>query len=461
VKRALPLPDTDAPFSDGLFSIFGRDNDNYRRVIRDANVYEQKGKIVSAYGTIIRASGIKARIGQQCLISDGQRNDHILADVVGISDGETLLLPLGNLQGIAADSDITLIERESSIQVGDQLLGRVVDGLGKLLDDATSPEGLRSQPLHRAAPNPLSRSMIDEPFHTGLKVIDSMLTVGKGQRMGIFAAAGAGKSTLLGMLARHSQVDVVVVALIGERGREVREFIENCLGPEGKKKSILVVATSDRPPIERVRAAHVATSIAEFFRDQGKHVLLLMDSATRYARSMREVGLAIGEPSVRQGYPPSVFAELPKLFERCGSNHCGAITAFFTVLLEDEEQSDPIAEEVRSILDGHIILSRKLANASQFPAVDVLASASRVFSAVTSPAHAKASTRIRTLLHAYQEVELLIRVGEYQKDVDPLADEAVGKRDGIRQFFSQGMDESVPFEDAINRMLELANASAK
>jgi type III secretion protein N (ATPase) len=339
------------------------------------------------------------------------------------------------------------------------LLGRVLDGLGRPLDEASrGPLTTRmAYPVLGAAPHPLVRRPIQQPLELGIRVIDGLLTCGEGQRMGIFAAAGGGKSTLMGMLANGADVDVRVIALIGERGREVGEFLQRDLGQDNLRNSVVVCATSDRSAMERVKAAFVATAIAEYFRDQGKRVLFLMDSVTRFARAQREIGLAAGEPPTRRGFPPSVFAVLPRLLERAGMNERGSMTAFYTVLVEGDDMTEPVADEVRSILDGHIILSRKLGEQNHYPAVDVLASASRVMSAVVPREHADAAGRIRELMAKHGEIELLLNIGEYQPGNDPAADEAVRKIGAIRQFLKQDAHDRDSLDGAVQRMMDLVH----
>ena len=426
--------------------------------LRDAKTLVHKGRVVRAFGTTIRVSGVRAKIGQQCVITSHDNNHRVVADVVGLAEGQAILLPLGSLQGIAVDSEVVVLKEQSAVPFGNELLGRVIDGLGQPLDGTALPAGMQQQPLHADAPGPLERKPIDEPFSTGVRAIDTLLTMGVGQRTGVFALAGGGKSVLLSMLAKQSNADVIVIGLIGERGREVREFIEHNLGAEGMKRSVVVAATSDRPAMERVRAAHVTTAIAEGFRSQGKRVLLLMDSVTRFARALREIGLSIGEPAVRRGYPPTVFAELPKLFERSGNDKHGSITAFYTVLIEDEDGNDPIGEEVRSILDGHIILSRKLGQAGHYPAIDVLSSASRLFSQISSRQHQDSAIKLRSLLAKYNEIEFLVQVGEYEKGSDALADEAIQKLAAINQLLQQRPDEHTDLPTAIAMLQETIHA---
>jgi len=413
------------------------------------------GRVVQAFGTSLTASGIPARIGQRCKITDKESGRVLLADVVGLRDGLAILFPLGNLTGVAVDSSVTVDENETSIPVSEAMCGNVLNGLGEPISDFSFDGAAARFPLDADSPDPLSRPPIKEKFITGVKSIDAFLTVGEGQRLGIFAMAGGGKSTLLAMLAKYCVADVIVIGLIGERGREVREFIEHDLGDEGLKRSVLVVSTSDRPAMERIKAGLTATAIAEGFRDQGKRVLLLMDSVTRYGRALREVGLSIGEPPVRRGFPPSVFAELPRLFERTGNNENGSITAFYTVLAEDESGTDPIAEETRSILDGHIILSRKLGEQGHYPAIDVLASISRVFPNITDHDHQQAVLHLRSLLAKYKEMEFLIQVGEYEAGNDALADEAVAKVDQINQFLKQATNEALDIDQTLARLQEL------
>jgi len=424
-------------------------------VLRGTRAVRQRGKIVRAIGTSIHVSGVHARIGQQCRIIDRISGESIFAEVVGFSNDQSVLLPLGNLQGIAADAEVEVMQERSTVAFGDPLLGRVVDCFGLAIDENKIEGNLSEQSIYAEAPNPLSRKTINTPFSSGVRAIDALLTVGVGQRVGVFATAGGGKSTLLGMLARQSTADINVIALIGERGREVKEFLEDSLGEDGLRRSVVIVATSDRPAMERVRAAQTATAIAEGFRSQGKHVLLLMDSVTRFARALREIGLSAGESPARRGFPPSVFAELPRLFERTGNDDKGSITAFYTVLSEDEDSTDPIAEEVRSILDGHIILSRSLAQAGHYPAIDVLSSISRIFSRVTDLAHQQAAVHLRALLAKHAEIEFLLQVGEYEKGSDPIADEAIEKLHAINSLLRQHPHETTPLTTTIAQLQDL------
>jgi type III secretion protein N (ATPase) len=438
----------------------------FAQALQRTRTLAQRGRVVQAFGTLLRASGVHARIGQQCRVLDRSGTaEPIAAEVVGFSGGHALLVPLDPLQGLAIDAEVEVLDLSSQVAFGDGLLGRVIDGFGRPLDGRPLPPLPARGPLYALAPEPLARAPVHCALPTGVRAVDALLTIGRGQRLGVFAMAGGGKSTLLGMLARGAAgaaaADtgarrVNVIALVGERGREVREFIEDALGPQGLARSVVVVATSDRPAMERVRAAHVATAIAEGFRAGGGDVLLFMDSVTRFARALREIGLATGEPAVRKGFPPSVFAELPRLFERAGNDGRGSLTAFYTVLVEDEDGSDPVGEEVRSILDGHIVLSRALAQAHHFPAIDVLASASRVFPRVVAPGHRQAAGRLRALMARHAEIEFLLRVGEYQAGSDALADEAIAKLPAIRALLCQPPEESSAFDDTLRRLLEIA-----
>ncbi|HZZ05937.1 FliI/YscN family ATPase [Paraburkholderia sp.] len=414
-----------------------------------------QGRVNHAVGQILNATGIRARLGEICELRTPNQPT-LLAEVVGFSRQTTLLTPLGEVAGLSPETTVVPSGREHMFPVGAALFGRVLDGLGQPLDDRGPVTGAWVS-TQQSPPNPLARRMIDTPFATGVRVIDGLMTLGEGQRVGIFAPSGVGKSTLLGMIARGAKADVNVIALVGERGREVREFIEHALSPEVRARSILVVSTSDRPAMERVKSALVATAIAEHFRDAGKRVLLLVDSLTRFARAQREVGLASGEPPTRRSFPPSTFAVLPRLLERAGQGATGSITALYTVLVEGDEESDPIAEEVRSILDGHIVLSRKIALANRYPAIDVLASLSRVMPLVTTAVHQRAAGRLRELLAKYQEIELLVQIGEYREGSDRLGDLALRARDALSAFCAQPATENAPFDALLARLTRLAN----
>ncbi|MBK5941096.1 type III secretion system ATPase SctN [Halochromatium roseum] len=427
------------------------------RSIEEVRLLEVRGRVTQITGTIIKAMVPGARIGELCHLRNPGEDFELVAEVVGFSGKEALLTPMGEIYGVSSNTEVIPTGRMQMVPVGPGLLGRVLDGLGEPLDqDRLGPLEVETHyPVYQDAPDPLKRRIIDKPLALGLRVLDGLLTCGEGQRLGIFAAAGGGKSTLLSMLVRGADVDVTVLALIGERGREVREFIEHDLGPEGSAKSVIVVATSDRPSMERAKAAYVATAIAEYFRDQGRRVLLLMDSVTRFARAQREIGLAAGEPPTRRGFPPSVFATLPRLMERVGQSDKGFITALYTVLVEGDDMTEPVADETRSILDGHIILSRKLAAANHYPAIDVLASVSRVMGAIVAPEHRAAASRVRELMAKYEEVELLVKIGEYKKGSDPLADEALSRIDAIRAFLRQRGDERPSFEETVATLRRL------
>ena len=412
------------------------------------------GRVVEARGTLIRVAGIEACIGDLCefRLPNGAVR---LGEVTGLVDECALLMPHGELDGLAIGTRVVPLHHGHRVPVGDALLGRVLDGFGQPLDGRGPLATSAWMPAQAKSPPPLSRAPITQPIETGVRAIDALLTLGQGQRIGIFAPAGVGKSTLAGMAVRASNVDVCVVALVGERGREVGEFVQHTLGPEAMKRSVVVAATSDSAACERVKAGFVATTIAESFRDRGLRVLLVMDSVTRLARALREVGLACGEPPTRRGFPPSVFAVLPRLLERTGNSAHGSITALYTVLVEGDEESDPIADEVRSILDGHIVLSREIAQLPQYPAIDVLASLSRLMPAVTGAAHRAAAQKLRALIARHHEIELLIQVGEYRAGSDALADEAIAKLPLIRAFLQQGPQELQSAAHSVQRLLEI------
>ncbi len=418
-----------------------------------------RGRVNRAVGMLIDASGIQAHVGELCeLTTPGE--PPLLAEVVGFEQHTAILTPLGPITGISTLTEVIPSGRGHVCPVGAGLLGRVINALGEPLDGLGALEVHASLPVHREPLNPLARQMIRKPLVTGIRAIDGLLTLGEGQRMGVFSPPGVGKSTLMGMVARGSTADVNVIALIGERGREVKEFLEHNLGAEGLARTVMVVSTSDRPPMERIKSAYVATTLAEHFRDQGKRVLLLVDSLTRLARAQREIGLASGEPPTRRSYPPSVFSMLPQLLERAGQGQTGSITAVYSVLTEGDEDNDPIAEEVRSILDGHIVLSRKLAAAQQFPAIDVLASVSRVMSQVCTADHAGAAAQFRALLARHQELELLIQIGEYRPGADAQADRAVRQRPAMLAFLQQAFDRPQPLHAtlaALRSLLEPAH----
>ena len=424
--------------------------------VRHVQLFEIHGQVLEVTGALIRAVVPGVKVGELCYLSNDSGADRMMAEVIGFEDKMTLLTPMGNIVGVSHTTEVIPTGQSHEVAIGDDVLGRVLDGLGNPFDGGTL-KGSASYSVYADPPNPMQRKVIDQPLTLGLRVFDGLLTCGEGQRMGIFAAAGGGKSTLLSMLIRNASADVMVLALIGERGREVREFIEHDIGEEGLKRAVVVVATSDRPAMERMKAAYVATAIAEYFRDQGKKVLLLMDSVTRFARAQREIGLAAGEPPTRRGFPPSVFAAMPQMMERAGQSDKGSITALYTVLVEGDDMTEPIADETRSILDGHIILSRKLAQANHYPAVDVLASVSRVMNNIVDDEHKRVAGKVRELLAKYQEVDLLIKIGEYKKGSDMLADEAVAKVGRINKFLQQGLRETTSFKETLQRMKEVVD----
>ena len=426
------------------------------RAVENAQLIDVKGRVIQVVGTIIKAAVPGVKVGEVCLLRNPWEQYEVQAEVVGFTREAVLLTALGQMIGISAQTEVIPTRRVHMVPVGRSLLGRVLDGLGRPLDSETKgplhPEDF--YPVYADPPSPLERRMIGRPISLGVRALDGLLTCGEGQRMGIFAAAGGGKSTLLAQIVRNTEADVTVLALIGERGREVREFIEKDLGPEGLAKSVVVCSTSDRSAMERLKAAYVATSIAESFRDKGLRVLLLMDSVTRFGRAQREIGLAAGEPPTRRGFPPSVFSELPKLMERAGNSAKGSITALYTVLVEGDDMTEPIADETRSILDGHIILSRKLAQMNHYPAIDILQSISRCQNAIIPPEHKAAASKLREILARYAEVELLLKIGEYQKGADRETDEAIAKIDAVNAFLRQGLTERPTYAETVRKLKE-------
>ena len=424
------------------------------RAVEEAQLIDVKGRVVQVVGTIIKASVPGVKVGEVCILRDPWENVEMQAEVIGFNKETVLLTALGQMTGLSVETEVIPTRRVHMVSVGESLLGRVLDGLGRPIDSEEKgpllPEGY--YPVYADPPNPLERRIISKPISLGVKALDAMLTCGEGQRMGIFAAAGGGKSTLLAQIVRNTEADVTVLALIGERGREVREFIEKDLGPEGLAKSVVVCSTSDRSAMERLKAAYVATSIAEYFRDKGKKVLLLMDSVTRFGRAQREIGLAAGEPPTRRGFPPSVFSELPKLMERAGNSSKGSITALYTVLVEGDDMTEPIADETRSILDGHIILSRKLAQKNHYPAIDILQSVSRCQNAIIDDDHRRNAAKLRTLLAKYGEVELLLKIGEYRKGADRETDEAIDKNEALNAFLRQNLVERPTYAETLSML---------
>ena len=435
-------------------------NGFFTRTIQATPSLVTKGKVLQVVGSMIKAYVPGVKIGELCTLHNPNDQSDALAEVVGFVQDAALLTPLGEVNGISSSTQVIPSGRTHSVPVGMGLLGRVLDGLGNVSDVETKGtfEPETYYPVYADPPPPMTRKPIDTPISLGLRALDGLLTCGEGQRLGIFAAAGGGKSTLLAQIIRNTEAEITILALIGERGREVREFVEKDLGEEGLKHSVLVIATSDRSSTERLKAAYVATSVAEYFRDKGKKVLLLMDSVTRFGRAQREIGLAAGEPPTRRGFPPSVFSTLPKLMERAGQSEKGSITALYTILVEGDDMTEPIADETRSILDGHIILSRKLASANHYPAIDILASISRCMNAIIDKEHKAAAGKFRSLLAKYQEVELLLRIGEYKKGNDAETDEAIDKMPQLNEFLRQGLSEKTTFQETIERMIHIVNA---
>ena len=427
----------------------------YTKAINQLDTLRVSGRVVHVIGLTIEAIGLDCQIGEVCDILTG--SDVIKAEVVGFRNRSTILMPLGEMEGIQPDARVYPLGSVFRAPVGKQLMGRVLDGLGEPIDGKGPLEDLHlTKPINNLAPDPLSRKTISNPLVTGVRAIDALLTCGKGQRMGIFAGSGVGKSTLMGSIARSLSSDVSVIALIGERGREVREFVENSLGPEGLERSIVVVSTSDKPALLRMKAAWVAITIAEYFRDQGLDVTFLMDSVTRFAMAQREIGLAIGEPPASKGYTPSVFAKLPQLMERAGTGEEGSITAFFTVLVEGDDFNEPISDAARGILDGHIILSRDLASRNHYPAIDVLDSVSRVMPSITTSEHRMKAGIIRKHLATYEKARDLINIGAYVEGSDPDIDAAIAAMPSINDLLLQG-PEFCPFDQTIQLVSEVGS----
>lgn len=411
---------------------------------------ETSGRVAEVVGLVIESNGPNARVGDLCWIDTEELR--VPAEVVGFRGDRTLLMPLAELSGVRPGCLVTGTGTCLQVPVGEEMLGRVVDALGRPIDRDEEILAQSRYPISATPPNAMQRSMIQLPLATGVRAIDGVLTIGEGQRMGIFAGSGVGKSTLLGMVARNCRADVNVIALIGERGREVREFLENDLGPEGLARSVVVCATSDQPALIRIKAALAATAIAEYFRDQGLKVVLMMDSVTRFAMAQREVGLAVGEPPSTKGYTPSVFALLPKLMERAGNAARGSITALYTILVEGDDTNEPIADAARSILDGHIVLSRKLTSRGHYPPIDVLNSLSRTMPMVVSEEHLKASRGLRELIADYHDIEDLVSIGAYKAGTRPASDKALDRWDDINQFLRQDKAEASTFDETLSQM---------
>lgn len=429
----------------------------YSQHLEEADLIKYTGRVSQVIGLTIEAIGPAVKIGEVCVIYTLKGKAPILAEVVGFRDKKVLLMPLGEMEGIGPGSKVEATGTALEVKVGFELLGRVIDGLGNPIDGKGPISKTKSYPVMGIPPNPLDRKRITDPLPVGVKAIDGMLTIGNGQRIGIFAGSGVGKSTLLGMMARNTEADVNVIALIGERGREVKEFIENDLQEEGLKRSVVIVATSDQPPLIRMKGALLATSIAEYFRDNEKNVMLLMDSLTRFSMAQREVGLAIGEPPVTKGYTPSVFAILPRLLERSGTSDKGAITGLYTVLVDGDDMNEPIADAVRGILDGHIVLSRKLANKNHYPAIDVLSSISRVMPSIADENHLAVANKIKEILATYDEAEDLVNIGAYAKGSNKKIDYAIKKIESINQFLKQGTHQEAEFFSTLDHMQRIIN----
>ncbi|MCR5001829.1 MAG: flagellar protein export ATPase FliI [Lachnospiraceae bacterium] len=423
--------------------------------LKDKTFYKRLGKVVNVVGLTIESLGPDASLNDLCKITLSEDDDkYVLAEVVGFRDNRTLLMPCDNTEGIGFGCIVENLGYPLSVSVGEEMLGQCLDGLGRPTDGSTVKTAI-SYPVEAMPPDPMDRIIIDTPLPLGVKAVDGIMTIGKGQRIGIFAGSGVGKSTLLGMFARNTKADINVIALIGERGREVREFIERDMGEEGMKRSIVVVATSDKPALMRKKAALTATAIAEYFRDQGKDVLLMMDSLTRFSMAQREIGLASGEPPVTRGYPPSVYAEMPKLLERAGNSDKGSITGLYTVLVDGDDFNEPITDTARGILDGHIMLNRRLAHKNHYPAIDILQSISRCMSQIASKEHKALAGKLKNVLATYNEAEDLINIGAYKSGANPSIDYAIEKIDAVNGYLCQGTDEKFSFDDELKMLEEI------
>lgn len=431
---------------------------HFRSKIAQVNPLSITGRVVQVVGLTVEIMGLNCQVGEICEIQTSNKKP-LMAEAIGFRNNRMLLMPLGSMEGIQPDSVVRSVSSVFKAPVGDALIGRVLNGLGEPIDGKGPLEISNWASINQAPPHPLQRSAIEEPLVTGVRVIDGMLTCGKGQRMGIFAGSGVGKSTLLGSIARNSESDISVIALIGERGREVREFLERDLGPEGLARSVIVVSTSDQPALMRLKAASVAMTIAEYFRDEGMDVMFMMDSVTRFAMAQREIGLSIGEPPASKGYTPSVFAMLPRLLERAGKGEVGSITGFFTVLVEGDDFNEPICDAVRGILDGHIILSRTLAARNHYPAIDVLNSVSRVMPALTTKEHLQLAAFARKNLAVYEKIRDLVNIGAYVKGSDPEADTALLVLPELNRFLQQGRTDVSSFTNTVQSLSEISQLS--
>ena len=428
----------------------------YKNLIAESGTFREVGKVTQVVGLVIEADGPSSSIGDLCYIYNNINDDPIWAEVVGFRSDKILLMPLGNMEGLRPGSVVISTGAPMEIKVGSQLLGRVLDGLGQPIDTLGPIRTTNVYSTQSSNINPLVRKRITEPLSMGIRSVDGCVTVGKGQRMGIFAGSGVGKSTTLAMIARNTNAHLNVIALIGERGREVREFIENSLGPEGLARSVVIVATSEQPSLVKIKAAYVATAIAEYFRDKGNDVLFMLDSVTRIAMAQREVGLAVGEPPATRGYTPSVFALMPKLLERTGPGEHGTITGLYTVLVEGDDFNEPVSDMVRGILDGHIMLSRELAHKNHYPAVDILQSISRVMTEITTSEHKEAAGIIRNLMAVYNKSADLINIGAYMHGSDPATDRAIRLIDEINSFLRQSVDQKTEFDDIVRNLIEIS-----
>ncbi|THB61341.1 flagellar protein export ATPase FliI [Vagococcus silagei] len=431
--------------------MFNMDFEHYRKILNKNKYYLKSGKVSQVVGLIIKVEGLDVFIGEVCEVTITKTKKIVLAEVVGFVDKTVLLMPLDEIDGIGPGCLVKPTGKSLQLNISEKMLGCTLDGLGRPLTTKPFEEG-ESFDVNRESPNPFTRRKIENIMSTGVRAIDGILTVGEGQRMGIFAGSGVGKSTLLGMIARYCEADIIVIGLIGERGREVTEFIQNDLGEEGYRKSVVVCATSDQPPLVRLKGAYVATAIAEYFRDQGKKVVLMMDSVTRFAMAQREIGLATGEPPTSKGYTPSVFTQLPKLLERSGMNEIGSITAFYTVLVEGDDMNEPIADAVRGILDGHIVLSRKIASENHYPAIDIQQSLSRLMKSIVSKESNALAGRLKESLATYAESKDLIDIGAYQKGTNLKIDQAIELNDSIKSFLKQPTDEPTRYDETVVRL---------
>jgi len=429
------------------------DATKYREVLQDIDPMRVNGKVTQVIGLTVESEGPDVKIGELCYIYPHKSDKPLKAEVVGFKGNKVILMPLGDLDSIGPGCDVVASGKPLTVQVGHELLGKVLDGLGQPLDGSYLPSRMSTYSTNNVPGNPLQRPRVLQPISVGIRCIDGLLTIGRGQRVGIFAGSGVGKSTLMGMIARNTEADVNVIALIGERGREVLDFIERDLGPEGLARSVVIVATSDQPALIRIKGAMIATSIAEYFRDRGLNVMMMMDSVTRFAMAQREVGLAIGEPPATRGYTPSVFAMLPRLLERSGTGPKGSITAFYTVLVDGDDMNEPIADAVRGILDGHIVLNRSLANKGHYPAIDVLSSVSRVMNEIVSPEHQAAAEQLKRLLSIYKGSEDLINLGAYQVGSNPDIDLSIQYIQAIWDYTKQKTSDKLNFAEAEQRLL--------